>query len=431
MVYADLHVHTNYSDGTHSIEEVIRLAKNRGIKIVAITDHDTLYHYDKVKKICEKNNIKTIRGVEMSCYDFDVYKKVHVVGLWLNDNPTHVEELCNHTLKCRDEYHHQLIDELNDKGLDITYEEAKKFSPYNIVFKMHLFQAIVNKYPEYNNLEKYRELFAGKVSQDVDLQMGYIDVKSGIEAIHKDGGIAILAHPCEYDNYDEIKKKLEEPLVFEWGTGNEETTWRHFCNFNYEDIINKTKLKAIITRELDECYEILGDECLDKDFGELVMIRGEFASLFGELNKIINDYSKIISEMVIRNDYKVTDEKLKEYYEFLNIQPQIHEVNEIWQEVWLYADQNIIGKRLEKYSKDDAFMKKLQTIMEHDTEKHKYLFHGTQVLEDSPSILENGLLMMRKDLGSTTVKEMTQEELLLYERRRNDGKYWNRICCNN
>ena len=114
-------------------------------------------------------------------------------------------------------------------------------------------------------------------------------------------------------NYDEIKKKLEEPLVFEWGTGNEETTWRHFCNFNYEDIINKTKLKAIITRELDECYEILGDECLDKDFGELVMIRGEFASLFGELNKIINDYSKIISEMVIRNDYKVTDEKLKEY----------------------------------------------------------------------------------------------------------------------
>ena len=60
MVYADLHVHTNYSDGTHSIEEVIRLAKNRGIKVVAITDHDTLYHYDKVKKICEKNGYNYI-----------------------------------------------------------------------------------------------------------------------------------------------------------------------------------------------------------------------------------------------------------------------------------------------------------------------------------------------------------------------------------
>lgn len=56
-------------------------------------------------------------------------------------------------------------------------KKQKNSSPYNIVFKMHLFRAIVNKYPEYNNLEKYRELFAGKVSQDVDLQMGYIDVK--------------------------------------------------------------------------------------------------------------------------------------------------------------------------------------------------------------------------------------------------------------
>lgn len=54
MVYADLHVHTNYSDGTHSIEEVIRLAKNRGIKVVAITDHDTLYHYVKLKKLVKR-----------------------------------------------------------------------------------------------------------------------------------------------------------------------------------------------------------------------------------------------------------------------------------------------------------------------------------------------------------------------------------------
>ena len=51
-------------------------------------------------------------------------------------------------------------------------KKQKKFSPYNIVFKMHLFQAIVNKYPEYNNLEKYRELFAGKYLKIVDLTNG-------------------------------------------------------------------------------------------------------------------------------------------------------------------------------------------------------------------------------------------------------------------
>ena len=44
MVYADLHVHTAYSDGIHSIEETIKLAKEKGIKVIAITDHDTVFH---------------------------------------------------------------------------------------------------------------------------------------------------------------------------------------------------------------------------------------------------------------------------------------------------------------------------------------------------------------------------------------------------
>lgn len=212
MVYADLHVHTAYSDGIHTIEEVVKLAKENGIQVLAITDHDTTFHYNEVKKTCEKYGMKTIRGVEMSCYDFDVYKKVHIIGLWLNDDPTNVNALCSKTLQCRDAYHHHLIEELNQKGLQISYEDAKKYAPYNIVFKMHLFMAIVEKYPEYNDMKKYRSLFAGKTSKETDLQMGYIDVKEGIEAILKDGGIPILAHPCEYDNYDEIKKYVSYGL---------------------------------------------------------------------------------------------------------------------------------------------------------------------------------------------------------------------------
>ena len=65
---------------------------------------------------------------------------------------------------------------------------------------MHLFLAIVHKYPEYNDINKYRELFMSETSLDVDSKMGYIDIKEGIKAIREDGGIAIIAHPCEYKN---------------------------------------------------------------------------------------------------------------------------------------------------------------------------------------------------------------------------------------
>lgn len=206
MIYADLHCHTAYSDGTQTIEEVIRKAKERDLGVIAITDHDTVFHFDEVKKTCDKYGIKTVRGVEMSCYDNEVFKKVHVVGLWLNDNPVHVNELCSKTLASREAYHKKLIKKLNEMGYEITYEDAKKYAPYNIVFKMHLFMALVEKYPELKDPMVYRKMFASKTSKETDARMGYIDVAKGIEAIHKDGGIAILAHPCEYGNYPEVEK---------------------------------------------------------------------------------------------------------------------------------------------------------------------------------------------------------------------------------
>ncbi len=209
MIYADLHVHTNHSDGTESIETVFKRAKEKGIQVVAITDHDTVNHYDDIVQVAKKYQIETIRGVEMSCYDEEVGKKIHIVGLWLNDDVSHVEKLCQETLKCRDLYHKKLIKQLNDKGYAISYNDAKSFSPYNIVFKIHIFLALMKKYPNEMSMERYRELFAGQTSRDVDRQMGYINIQKGIDAIHKDGGIAILAHPCEYDNYTEIEKYVK------------------------------------------------------------------------------------------------------------------------------------------------------------------------------------------------------------------------------
>ena len=208
MVYADLHVHTNHSDGTKEIKDVLQMAIDKGIKAIAICDHDTINHYKEVHSWGEKLGIETIRGVEMSCYDEEVGKKIHVIGLWINDYAPHVEALCQATLKCRDAYHHHLIEKLKQKGYHILYEDAKKYSPYNIVFKIHIFLALMEKYPKEMNVSRYRELFAGQTSRDVDRQMGYIDIKKGIEAIHQDGGIAIIAHPCEYDNYDEIEKYI-------------------------------------------------------------------------------------------------------------------------------------------------------------------------------------------------------------------------------
>lgn len=206
MIYADLHVHTNHSDGICEIAEVISMAKEKGLHALAITDHDTVNQFDKIKKAADNLCLDIIKGVEMSCYDYEVFKKVHIVGLWLNKNTPNIKKLCDNTLRCRDNYHRDLIKQLAQRGYNITYKDAKQYSKYNIVFKMNIFQALKEKYPNEMTLQKYHELFASKTSKEIDLKMGYIPVQKGIEAIKKDGGISIIAHPCQYNNYDEIKK---------------------------------------------------------------------------------------------------------------------------------------------------------------------------------------------------------------------------------
>lgn len=275
MIYADLHVHTNHSDGICEIRDVLNMAKDKGIKAIAITDHDTVDQFDEIKKIGNELNMEVVKGVEMSCYDSDVFKKVHIVGLWLNDKTPHVKELCDKTLECRNNYHKELIKELADKGYDITYEDAKKYSKYSIVFKMNIFQALKEKYPDEMTKERYRELFASKTSHETDMKMGYIPVKEGIEAIRNDGGIAVIAHPCEYNNYYEIVKYIEYGLQ-----GIE---------------INHSKMKEIDykkTLEFADNYNLLKSG--GSDFHDPAIIRfGEFG-----LNKEQYDELKELSKLM-------------------------------------------------------------------------------------------------------------------------------------
>lgn len=214
MIYADLHSHTAYSDGLLPISEVLQLAKDNGIDTIAISEHDITYHFEDVKRAADTIGINVVKGVEMSCYDFEQNKKVHVLGLFLNEDSAKVEALCNKTLQGRNDYHKELIQVLNNQGYEITFEDAQKFSQYSgIVFKMNLFQALKEKYPEEMTEARYKELFASETSVETDRKMNYTPVKEGIQAIIHDGGIPILAHPCVYDNYDEIDKYAEFGLM--------------------------------------------------------------------------------------------------------------------------------------------------------------------------------------------------------------------------
>ena len=81
MKYADLHVHTFYSDSTFSPREVVSYAKAKDLTAIAICDHDTVDGIEPCMAMGNEAGIEIIPGIEMSVEKIDA--EIHILGLSL------------------------------------------------------------------------------------------------------------------------------------------------------------------------------------------------------------------------------------------------------------------------------------------------------------------------------------------------------------
>ena len=86
MLYADLHVHSMYSDGTMTIEEILEEADKQQVGLLAVSDHDMLDGARALQKLAKENekykNIKCIPSVEINALDGE--RNVHILGFYVD-----------------------------------------------------------------------------------------------------------------------------------------------------------------------------------------------------------------------------------------------------------------------------------------------------------------------------------------------------------
>lgn len=90
----DLHCHTKLSDGSLGIEDLVLLAKKKGIETIAITDHDCLAGTVRGKIIGDRYGVNVIPGVELSSRDEKTGKYVDIL-CYLSDAPDRLQGLCH------------------------------------------------------------------------------------------------------------------------------------------------------------------------------------------------------------------------------------------------------------------------------------------------------------------------------------------------
>ena len=205
----DLHTHTTYSDGTFTVEELLKRAKYIGLKGIAITDHDTMEGISEGKTIAYELGLEFIPGIEFSC-SYEGYE-IHILGYFLNEKSPKLMSKLIELKQARKERNEKIVKKLNNLGLKITMEEIEKEATGAIVSRAHICNVMMNKGFVYSKGEAFKQ-YLGR-NGVAYVEKGSSDPIEIIKLIKECQGVSALAHPSLVSNSREKTEKILDILV--------------------------------------------------------------------------------------------------------------------------------------------------------------------------------------------------------------------------
>lgn len=195
----DLHIHTVFSDGLFTPEQVVREAMGNGFSAIAITDHDSVDGIDRARAEGKKVGIEVVPGVEMSCYVNGT--DVHILGYYIDYHDEEVLDFFARVRASRLKRAERMVAKLNElsKGRwQVSNTRVKELAGAGAVGRPHIAQALV----EAGAVQNIGEAFERYIGYDGPAYFPKLRLTplAVIEFIHRTGGIAVIAHPATYGN---------------------------------------------------------------------------------------------------------------------------------------------------------------------------------------------------------------------------------------
>lgn len=206
---ADLHCHTKLSDGSVGIEDLIIIAQKSGIDTIAITDHDCIAGTVRSQVIGKRYGVNVISGVELSAFDFEAGKNVHILA-YLPDSPDRLESICKKTSVARKRAGQIMMLKVAARFPITSDFIISHASGSTNLYKQHIMHALMDAgYTDEIFGDLYHTLFDEDSESNVLAPTKYPTVKEVIDEVHGAGGIAVLAYPGKFNSFDEIDKYVE------------------------------------------------------------------------------------------------------------------------------------------------------------------------------------------------------------------------------
>lgn len=200
MKDVDLHTHSNYSDGLLSPKELIEKAKANGIKHIALTDHNTIQGLKKAMDYGKKIGVDVIPGVEI------LSEWGEVLGYYIDLENKELLELLKRNQKEVDRGARSCLKELQNRGIDISYEEVQKKFPQYPMMCFFVAQVLVQK----KIIKTTSELHEKFIDTKPELKLNLPKTEKVIRVVKQAGGAAILAHLFIEPSYLEEFLNMEQ-----------------------------------------------------------------------------------------------------------------------------------------------------------------------------------------------------------------------------
>lgn len=202
--YVDLHIHSIYSDGVHTPTELVRMAAAKGLRAIALSDHDSVEGIDEALAAGAEHGVEVIPAVELSVA-FRGHRDVHLLGYCIDHHDPALLAKLDEFRRRRDERGKAIVAKINARlrhqGREsITYEEVLAGAK-GAVGRPHIGRVLIAKGFAHNMEEAFTK-FLGPC----DVPKRYFPMDEALAEIRRVGGVSVLAHPPSITS---IRKELQ------------------------------------------------------------------------------------------------------------------------------------------------------------------------------------------------------------------------------
>ena len=203
----DLHCHSTASDGMYRPCELIHLAKEKNISVLALTDHDTVSGLDEAEKEAAKCGIKFIRGIELNI-EWPT-GEFHLLGLGLKKISAELQGLVENLQENRIKRNESIIEKMRADGIDCDISDIQKLAAGSVIGRPHFAEYLVS-IKKVKHRQQAFDRYLAKGRPYYEAHQG-VNLDEAVVAIKASGGLPVLAHPLSlYVSWGKIEPVLTD-----------------------------------------------------------------------------------------------------------------------------------------------------------------------------------------------------------------------------